>query len=588
VSLGIRTKLLLVSLGLILVSVAAADLYLARRLVPAVREQTREDLFVRAALIARAASQATFPLDDLAAWDGLADSLGVAAHARVTIIGRDGRVIGDSEVEPSRLDRVENHAGRPEVIEALTQGHGSSTRWSDTVHHGMLYAALPFFRGGEAAGVVRAAVPLVQVAQTAGRFRALVLVASALALLFAALLAGLAASWMSRSVRSLTAVARRMAEGELDVPIETSGGDEVAELARALRHLGTSLGRTLELLRAERDLQERILTDMREGVLLLDPAGRVALVNPALREMLLLGNKAAGLPPLEVIRNAEIHALIEGARRSGSTQSAEIEVMGHRPRRLFVQVAPLSGAPGGLLAVFVDLTDLRRLETVRKDFVANVSHELRTPVTAIRSAAETLRGAARRDPQTAEAMGEIIERNAERLGQLIQDLLDLSRIEAREFHFLLEDVPVAPLAEHVCSLYRDGAEARKIRLACAVPPEIPPARADRRACEQILSNLVDNAIKYSPEGAEVIILAEAEGSGIRLTVQDTGPGIEERHLSRIFERFYRVDPGRSRDLGGTGLGLSIVRHLAEGMGGSVRVESVLGQGSAFHVSLPRA
>jgi two-component system, OmpR family, phosphate regulon sensor histidine kinase PhoR len=244
-----------------------------------------------------------------------------------------------------------------------------------------------------------------------------------------------------------------------------------------------------------------------------------------------------------------------------------------------------------LLAVFVDVTDIRRLETMRRDFLANVSHELRTPVTAVRSAAETLTDAITRDPEAATRFAEIIGRNAERLQRLIEDLLDLSRIESKELRLTPEPIDLGPFVAHMLSLFRGRAEERGVRLASDIPSNCPPALADRRALEQVLTNLIDNAVKYCP-GAEVTVgagLASREGrEGVELIVRDSGPGIEAKHLPRLFERFYRVDAGRSREMGGTGLGLSIVKHLVDGMGGSIRVTSDAGAGSTFTVTLPRS
>jgi two-component system phosphate regulon sensor histidine kinase PhoR len=217
--------------------------------------------------------------------------------------------------------------------------------------------------------------------------------------------------------------------------------------------------------------------------------------------------------------------------------------------------------------------------------VANVSHELRTPVTAIRSAAETIRGAAARDPEAAVRFLDIIERNAERLHHLVEDLLELSRIESREFRLAFEGIDLGVFAPYVVSLFRERAEKKRVRLHCSVPDSLPNVEVDKRALEQVISNLIDNAVKYCPAGAEVSIVAEADPSGVRIFVRDTGPGIEERHLPRIFERFYRVDSGRSREVGGTGLGLSIVKHLVEALGGTVRVESTLGKGTTFTFTL---
>jgi two-component system phosphate regulon sensor histidine kinase PhoR len=426
------------------------------------------------------------------------------------------------------------------------------------------------------------------------RLRTIILLSSVLALGIAAALSSLAAGWMSRSVRSLTAVAKRMAAGDLSPQGDTAGRagatgrDEVAELSRALDQLAQNLTHTLAQLRSERDLQEHILNDMREGVILLGPDGRVAMVNPALREMWLLGADVIGRIPLEITRQAEIHGLFERARRSDTAQSAEIELGGLRPRRFLAHAAPLTGGSGGVLGVFVDVTDLRRLETVRRDFVANVSHELRTPVATIRSAAETLRDAARDDPEAAASFLSIIERNAERMGRLVDDLLELSRIEAGEFRLHLEPGPLAEGVGQVLAAHWKMATEKRIRLSAELPESLPQVVADRNALEQVLTNLVGNALTYSPDGASVTVRAVVQGDRVHISVEDTGPGIEPQHLPRLFERFYRADAGRSRGLGGTGLGLSIVRHLVEAMGGHVGVDSTPGVGSTFRFDLPSA
>lgn len=414
-------------------------------------------------------------------------------------------------------------------------------------------------------------------------------VAALLAILCAVAISSAAALLVSRTTRSLTAAARRMAEGHLETRIQLAASGGMGELGGALDQLAESLSTTLDELRTQRDRLSGILSGMHEGVLLLDRQGRVALVNPALREMLLLPADAEGKTPLELIRHAELKELLDAASQSSEHVSREIELGGLKPRRALVRAAPLGGEPGGVFAVFVDVTEMRRLESVRRDFVANVSHELRTPVTAIRSAAETLQDAADRDPKAAMGFVDIIERNAARLHGLVEDLLDLSRIESREFRLDLEDLDLEQVFQHVLGLFRERADKKQIRLAQNVPSDLPLARADRRALENILTNLVDNAVKYCGQGAEVRLSAsdDADADAVRVVVEDTGPGIEARHLSRLFERFYRVDAGRSRQLGGTGLGLSIVKHLVEAMGGSVGVDSEPGRGTRFRFSLPR-
>jgi two-component system, OmpR family, phosphate regulon sensor histidine kinase PhoR len=588
VKLGLRAKLFLVSFGLIAVSVGVADVYLRRALDRAMTERFRADLMVRVHLIEQSAATFGAPLGDLAAWDRLADELGRRGEGRVTFIGSDGVVLGDSEVGLVELAGVENHLARPEVSAALGRGEGTSMRFSDTVGHRMLYVAVPFSHEGRPAGVARLAKPLTQVDEAIATTRRLVLLGSGLALLVAVVMSSLAAHLLSRNVRALTKTARKMAGGDLQARTRAEGEDELAELGRTLDQLAESLESALGDLRAERDRLGRVLNGMGEGVLLLDRAGRVLLANPALREMLLLGGDIVGKTALEIARNAELKRILDTAEKSGEPVSGEVELVALKPRRLLVHAARLPDESGGVLAVFVDVTDLRRLESLRRDFVANVSHELRTPVASVRSAAETLRRAAEKRPEAAGEFIEIIERNAERLHRLIEDLLDLSRVEAREFRLSLEPIDVRSVAAHVISLLAPAAERRRIDVDLEIPEGIKPLWADRRALEQVLSNLVDNAVKYGAERGRVTLRAESQDGGVRVTVEDDGPGVEPQHLPRLFERFYRVDAGRSRELGGTGLGLSIVKHLVEAMEGSVGVESAPGKGSRFSFTIPAA
>lgn len=586
--LGVRSKLFLISLGLIAASIVASYLYLRSALESALLDTVHADLDVRARLVAREASDLPAPLSDQNAWDALADDLGKRADARVTLIRADGVVIGDSEVPVAELSNVENHGARPEVRAALEGRKGESARLSVTVNRRMLYVAEPFTKNGETAGVARVALPLTQVDAAVAELRRLAAIAGLVALAAAVVLSSVAAQVASQRARSLTATARRMAGGDLEIRSHDHTRDEFGELGRALDRLAKNLSGTLAELRSERDRVSGILSGMQEGVLLLDREGKVRLVNPALREMLLLPSDARGKTPLEVIRHAELKGLLDEAVGSDAAVSAEIGVGGLKPRRLLVRAAPLAGDQGGTFAVFVDVTEIQRLEAIRRDFVANVSHELRTPVTAIRSAAETLELAMREDPDDAARFVEIIDRNAERLRELVEDLLDLSRIESRQYELALEPVALPEMAAHVLGLFRERAEKRRIRLLQEIPANTPLARADRRALEHVLTNLVDNAVKYCTDGATVKLGASEQGESLRISVSDTGPGIEARHLPRLFERFYRVDAGRSRELGGTGLGLSIVKHLVEAMGGKVTVESELGKGTTLAFALRTA
>jgi two-component system phosphate regulon sensor histidine kinase PhoR len=583
---GIRAKLFLASLALTALSVAATDAFVTRRVDHELTNRIREDLLVRLALVEREASAVELPLERLPAWKGLADDLSARSHARVTFIRRDGLVVGDSDVALPALDRVENHASRPEVMQALTEGRGWSQRQSATIHRRMMYVALPLSRAGVVVAVARLAVPLTEVDDAIARLGHAVSLASTVGLAFAVVLAMMVAHAMSRRVRRLTEVARQMAEGNLEKRAEAQGNDELAALGGALNQLVANQAVTQAQLRNERDVVGHVLEAMREGVLVLDAQGRLALVNPALRDMLLLGSDTIGKTPLEATRNADlVRALSEAA--SGEAV-AELAVSGLKPRRLLVNAGPLPGGAGGLVAVFVDVTEMRQLETMRRDFAANVSHELRTPLAAVAAATETLQAGALADPHSAKEFVGMIERNVLRLQRLLEDVLELSRIEAREFRLDLEPLELEPEALRVLGLFDHRVVKKRIHLTTELPRGLGRVVADRRALEHILSNLVDNAVKYCQDGASIVVRAAPEGPNVRIAVIDTGPGIERKHLPRLFERFYRVDPGRSRDVGGTGLGLSIVKHLAEAMGGSAAVESEIGRGTTFTIRLPRA
>jgi two-component system phosphate regulon sensor histidine kinase PhoR len=319
----------------------------------------------------------------------------------------------------------------------------------------------------------------------------------------------------------------------------------------------------------------------------MDGERRILLANPSLREMLLLDSDVTGRSTIEVIRNAELQSIVAKAMTATDPMVGEIEVGGIKPRRLLVHASRISGEPRALVLVLFDVTEMRRLETVRRDFVANVSHELRTPVASVRSAAETLRMAIDHDPKAATQFIDIIERNGRRLGELINDLLDLSRIEAKEYRLKVETADLRQLCEKTVSAFAVRASSRNMRLTVDIPHDFPAALVDANAFDRILTNLVDNALKYCPDQAGISIGAREAGNRLRVVVSDSGPGIDAKHLPRLFERFYRVDNGRSRDMGGTGLGLSIVKHLVEAMGGEVSVESLPGKGSTFAFTLSR-
>jgi two-component system phosphate regulon sensor histidine kinase PhoR len=579
VKLGIRGRLFALCLGAIAIAVTLLNSYMSAELRSAIENRMAEDLDVRAQLIARQIESAPPSTD----WQGLAEELGRRALARITIVATDGTVLGDSEVPRSDLPGVANHAGRPEIVQALKTGHGSATRRSATVHHDFLYVAVPV--ASSPVRVIRLAQSLEVSEKAVSRAQRLMWIATLFALAIAAILSSAGSHYVSKSIRTLRTTAVAMLD-DLSVRTRMRAGDEVGALAEALDRLADSLHRTVQNLASERDRLAGILETMAEGVLLTDPNGRIVLANSSLRSMVAASGQLIGKEPIEAIRNDELAELINTVAKRQRPSTGEVDLIGIVPRRVLVRAAPLTVKGNhGVVAVLSDVTELRRLESLRRDFVANVSHELRTPIAAIRAAAETLEGGVDDDVMARDFVG-MISRHADRLHQLVEDLLHLSRIEAQKLDLKPTVIDVAELLDHMIGLYALSASRHGIHLVAGRCPRGLTVTADRRALEQILSNLVDNAIKYASAGAAVTLSAVAQEGEIALAVADTGTGIAAKHLPRLFERFYRVDRGRARDVGGTGLGLSIVKHLTEALGGHVMVESLPGVGSTFTIHLP--
>jgi two-component system phosphate regulon sensor histidine kinase PhoR len=574
----LQTRLFLLSLSLSVIVLAVVAFQVSRGVGRQIDAHADKDLR-RLVEVARFTVVRSTHVDD-----ALADELAEATNVRVTFIDVDGFVLGDSWLDEEGLSKAENHRGRPEVAGAFDRGFGTDQRWSATVHENFTYVARRVDMPGRKPMVVRCALPSSEIRLETQAVTRLVLVTALIAIGLAIALSASASSSLARVVRTLTVTANRMASGDLSVRSGLRGTDELSELGRALDKLATELSAAMEGLRAETDLLTGLLEGMQEGVLVTDREGRLQIMNRALREMLLIGADAVGRPVAQAVENAELGPLLEEARKKGSSV-AELDLPGIKPRRVLVHASKLLGPRAGEVAVFFDVTEVRRLENLRRDFVANVSHELRTPVTAVRSAAETLRDAVEADPRSAVRFIDMIERNAARLQACIDDLLFLSRIEAKQYNFAHEAVDPSAVGAAVLTLFRPRAETRNVRLDLDTSPTHPRVWCDPRALEQILTNLVENAIKYCPDSTVTVRTRLHEGK-TRVMVADTGPGIGPKQLPRIFERFFRVDPGRSRDMGGTGLGLSIVKHLVEALGGTIVVESELGRGTTFLIDLP--
>jgi two-component system phosphate regulon sensor histidine kinase PhoR len=522
--------------------------------------------------------------------EGLAARLGRDLAVRVTIIAADGTVLGDSERNEAELRAMENHAGRPEIREAFAGRPGRSVRYSTTLQLDMLYVAVPIDPKAPARGVVRLAMPLTAVASARERERPLIVSASLLSILVAALAGWLMARGPARRLQEMSAAASEIASGRMGARAYPGGNDEVADLARSLNRMAGQMEERLALLERERTQLRTILDGMVEGVLLIDADGRIVLANPAFARMFGAEGPLAGRQPLEAARVPGLQEAVDRALRAIAPATHEITMPGPPERAIRASLAAVraDGRTLGAVVVLHDVTELKRLEKVRSEFVANVSHELRTPLTAIKGYAETLLGGGLGEPERAAEFVEVIARHADRLRELIEDLLDLASVEQGQARLRLGPVTVRDLVAQVETTLRPAAEQKGQELSAAVPAGLPEVLADRDRLAQVLINLVDNAVKFTPEKGRIAIAASAAGGRVVLTVTDNGIGIPPGELGRIFERFYRVDRSRDRKEGGTGLGLAIARHLTLAMGGTIEAESAPGAGTTFRISLPIA
>ncbi len=549
--------------------------------------QTEETLSAEALLMARVVEDALARGTGTEGLDPLIDDASRDVGARVTVIARDGRVLADSAVSGAELAALENHAGRPEVQEALAGGTGQSQRHSATVGADLLYVAVPVRHGGQVVGVTRLSRSLGSVAEQGRALWRAAALALLLALVATGLMSLLVSAPLARSLEEMMEAAHQYAGGNLAARIRVRRADELGELARIINLSADQLqGRMAELAR-DRARTEAILSAMDDGLLAVDHRGTVTLANPWLIRILDL-REPIGRHYLEVIRQSEVGALIEDVLRNGARRDAEVELF--QLRRVFdiaaVPFPDAEGAPHGAVLTFDDATERRRLERMRRDFVANASHELRTPLTSICGFLEALEDGAIDRPETAHRFLGKIRTHADRMAALVEDLLELGRLESGGRPPAWEATQPSAVAEEVVASFAAPAARKEIRLQRR-DVGAPEVLTDPDRLRRILENLVDNAVKYTPHGGEVqVTTAPGPDGGALLVVEDDGPGIEPEHLSRIFERFHRVDKARSRALGGTGLGLSIAKHLAEGMGASVSVESEPGKGSKFIVSLP--
>lgn len=550
-------------------------------------EQAAADLHSRAQLIAQQL-HGQFDETQRLMLSQQVKRLGESSGTRITIIRNDGLVLADSHED---AERMEDHSQRPEIMTAITNKKGMSIRFSDTLGQTLMYVAVAFEPDGNVLGTVRTAISVSDIDDALATIYRRLFIGGLFIALLAVPISWLLSRKICRPLELMTVAAQKFSQGELDAPIMETGTEEAHRLARALNMMAHELSERIYKEVEQRGEIEAILGCMVEGIIAVDNDERVIRLNAAAANLFdTVVPTEPGRPIQELIRHAEFQRFVGRALASKEPLEDELTLLGIEKRYLHVQAAPLMGKLDdrvGVLIVLHDLTRLRQLESVRRDFVANVSHELKTPITAIRGAVETLLDEVTEEIPVHQFL-RIIFKQSERLNALVEDLLDLSRIEqgVNEGGWELRKDPIAPILEGAkcaCESLLNQQQV-DVQIDC---PECLKARINAPLLEQAVINLLSNAIKYSDVGQTVSMRASELEEKVVIEVQDFGCGIEEKHLARLFERFYRIDLARSRSLGGTGLGLAIVKHITYAHMGEVQVNSKFGEGSLFTIVLPK-
>jgi two-component system phosphate regulon sensor histidine kinase PhoR len=580
--LGLFWRLSIVYILLLLVVLAGIDIYVVQALRREYLHSGFAELDALARLVQSDPPQIEAP-EGLQNWTKWMARSG----ARVTVIASNGTVLSDSEGQPSEM---ENHLGRPEISAALAYGEGRAVRYSVTLGHDLVYLALKHQPPAGSPVVIRLSLPLERLDQALRSFRSRLWTVSILFLMLTGGFSLFFSAALTRRIDRLKEFSRRVADGDFrPLPIDRRG-DELSDLTRTLGESAARLDRTIRSLTGERNQSAAILRSMAEGVAVIDSGQRLTFCNEAFSEALgLEGSSWEGRPIVEVIRQSDLLEAIRTALAGSENVKSELVVGALRTRSFAVTAAPVRSDDTitGAVLVLYDISELRRLERARRDFVANISHEFRTPLTAIQGFAETLLGGAADDVQNRDRFLEIIRSNALRLGRLTTDLLRLSQIEAGQLPMEFRAIRLSEIIDPCIETARLGAAPKGITLEVDYNRDLA-VRGDLNALQEILQNLLDNAVRYTLPGGKISVTATAKSGGIVVAVSDTGIGIPKADQERIFERFYRVDAARSRESGGTGLGLSVAKHLVEAQGGHIEVQSEIGRGSTFSVGLPAA
>ncbi len=509
--------------------------------------------------------------------------------SRITVVDAEGDVLGDSDEDPARM---ENHKNRPEIKTALADQIGQSIRFSSTIKIDMMYIAVPLFKKDKIWRVVRLALPLTEIKEKLSNIYRIIIVSLLVGGLISLALGALVGRSFSSPLSEMKSFAQKIVQGDFRHKIKIKSEDEMGQLAESLNVMSEQLEKKIEAVIEDKNKIEAILSSMREGVIVVDKDENIVLINSSLARMLeLRSEKYIGKPFWEIISNNEVNSIIKKALKKKNSFSVQVSILqSSETRNIQIQTAPITDQKGrllGLVGVFHDVTELKKFEKARSEFIANVSHELKTPITSIIGFVETLKDGAINDLKKRDEFLNIIHSHSRRLDNLVNDILSLSRIEFREIEMNPVPISVKEILDNAQALYNNKIKSKKQSLKINIPTELPAAFSDPDMIVQVFSNLIDNAIKFTPERGKIAVEARDVNDFIQIDVSDTGIGIAEEHLSRIFERFYRVDKARSREMGGTGLGLAIVKHIVHANRGEVSVKSEFGKGSTFSVFLPK-
>ncbi len=520
--------------------------------------------------------------------DQMCKEIGKNAPTRITVILPNGKIIGDSEENPENMD---NHGDRPELIQAAADGTGTAIRYSKTLDQRMMYFAMPLKTNNRFQGILRTSIALSAIDTMLQSIRLKIGFGGFFIALFASGIFFYVSRFISRPIEEMKKGADLFAKGELDHRLATPNTREMAGLAEAMNQMASQLKERMETVVNQRNEYKSVLSSMKEGIIAVDMEEHILNLNQAAVDM--LGSYASGFKGRsiqELIRNRELHRFAENTLSTGKTSEGDIVLKRKAQQILNIHITPLCDLNEtriGILIVLNDVTRLRHLENIRRDFVANVSHEIRTPLTAIKGFVETIRSDAGGNPQETDRFLNIIEKHVNRLTAIIEDLLLLSKIEQEDQikQIQLEERYVKNMIMSSIQICRTKADEKNIEIILSCDDNLK-VRADSQLIEQAIINLLDNALKYSLDHGKINVEASLNNSEIIISIKDNGLGINRRHLPRIFERFYRIDNARSRKLGGTGLGLAIVKHIVQAHGGHVTVDSQPGKGSTFEIHLP--